>query len=58
MSKIEMDTRVGFGTISVLAGILEEAIRSCVDNIGYIGDPDVILKYLELREYLEKGERK
>jgi hypothetical protein len=51
-----MDTRVGFGALSVLAEILEEEIKTCVDERGgYIGDPQVILNYTGLRKYLDEN---
>jgi len=50
----EMDSRVGCGAVSVLANITEEAIRASVDIRGkYIGSPDLIVKYQELRKYLD-----
>jgi len=49
-----MDSRVGCGAISVLAEIVEDAIRKSVDeNGGFVGNPEWIVKYTELRKYLE-----
>jgi hypothetical protein len=60
--RIKMDDRVGCGAISVLAEIVEEAIRKSVDEKGiYIGNPEWTIKCTELRDYLKNfdaGERK
>ena len=53
----KMDTRVGCGAVSVLADIVEDVIRVFVDAEGrYIGDPDLIRKYLDLKSYLDNFE--